>query len=95
MEQKDITHLSVSSHSDSYILQLDDRGRIVLPKVIRELLQLQPKEKLMASVKNGTLKITLAREQIAKARGLLAKVSPKRCLSDELIADRRREAKLE
>jgi len=69
MEQKDFSHLVPLSRTDSYTLQLDDRGRIVLPKSIREVLKLQPKEKLMASIKGGTLRITPVKAQIAKARG--------------------------
>jgi AbrB family looped-hinge helix DNA binding protein len=95
MVQKNSSHLNFSSRADSYMLQLDDRGRIVLPKIIRELLRLHPKEKVMASIKEGALRITPVKVQIAKARGSLAKISPKRCLSDELIAERRREGQLE
>jgi AbrB family looped-hinge helix DNA binding protein len=91
MEQKEFSHLNTHSHN-SYVLQLDERGRLVLPKAVRELLQLQSGEKLMASIKGGILKITPIRDQIAKARGILAKVNSKRCLSDELIAERRKEA---
>jgi bifunctional DNA-binding transcriptional regulator/antitoxin component of YhaV-PrlF toxin-antitoxin module len=95
MEQKDFSHSPIISHASSYMLQLDDRGRIVLPKTIRKLLKLQPQEKLVASIRGGILRITPVKAQIAKARGLLAKVNPKRCLSDELIAERRKEAHLE
>ena len=95
MEQKDFSHLYLSSHVDSYMLQLDERGRIVLPKAIRNILGLHAQEKLIASISGGTLNITPMKARIAKARGLLAKVNPKRQLSDELIAERRKEAQLE
>ena len=95
MDKHNSSHSNPISHTENYMLQLDDRGRIVLPKTIRELLRLQPKEKLMASIRGGTLKITPIKAQITKARGMLAKISPKRCLSDELIADRRKEAQFE
>lgn len=49
----------------------------------------------MAVVEGNTLQIVPVKVQIAKVQGMLAKISPKRRLSDELIAERRKEASLE
>jgi hypothetical protein len=53
------------------------------------------KETLIASIKRNFLRIIPVKVRIAKIRGLLANVDSKRCLSDELIADRRKEAQIE
>lgn len=90
MEQIDLAH-----KNPAYLLQLDDRGRIVLPKSLRQELNLQANEKFRAFVRRDTLEIIPIRAQIAKAQGMLSHLSPKRCLSEELIGERRKEADLE
>lgn len=79
----------------TYLLQLDERGRIVLPRTLRNQLGLRPREKLNAIVKQDALEIIPIKAQVAKAQGILSALNPKRYLSEELISERRKEAELE
>jgi len=93
MAQQNSSHIPLSAQSNNYLLELDNRGRIVLPKALRNRLHLQPGEKLLSSIEGNTLQIISAKAQLAKVQGLLASISPERCLSGELITERRQEAK--
>ena len=94
MEQKfpDLTSIPLS---EPCIVQLDERGRLVLPSAIRNKLLLQPKQKLIASIDGDTLRLTTVKAQVSKVQGILAQISPERYLSEELIEERRKEAELE
>ena len=81
--------------SETYLVQLDERGRLVLPAAIRNKLSLRPREKLIANIDGNKLSLVSVKTQVAKIQGILAKISPERCLSDELIQERRKEAELE
>jgi bifunctional DNA-binding transcriptional regulator/antitoxin component of YhaV-PrlF toxin-antitoxin module len=80
---------------ETFLVQLDERGRLVLPLAVRNKLSLHPREKLIASIAGNTLTLSTVKTQVAKVQGILAKISPERCLSEELIQERRREAELE
>ena len=95
MKQIDFTYKLSSAHLDSYLLEVDGRGRIVLPKVLRNKLNWLAGEKLVSIIDGNTLQITPAKAQIAKVQGILANISPQRQLAHELIAERRQEAKSE
>ena len=75
---------------------INENGRIVIPKVLREALGIAPGDELLLRVENDELRITTMRHRIESARQLVRKhVKPGRSLVDELIAERRRAAKHE
>jgi AbrB family looped-hinge helix DNA binding protein len=76
--------------------KLSPNGRIVIPAAIREELGLQPGESLLMDVEDGVLRIESYRARICRIQKEFAHlVPPGRCLSDELIAERRQEGLLE
>jgi AbrB family looped-hinge helix DNA binding protein len=79
-----------------YTLHLGNRGRIVLPAEVRHRLDLKEGDRLILRVEaEGSLYLISAQEAARRARGLLRQMLPGlggRCLSEELIAERRAEA---
>ncbi len=80
---------------EHYTLHLGNRGRIVLPADVRHRLDLKEGDRLILMVEaEGPLCLISAREAARRARGLLRQMLPGlegRCLSEELIAERRAE----
>ncbi len=75
-------------------LRVGNRGRLVLPAVIRRRLRWRDGDRLVATVEgDGTIRLASLKQQLEKARGLYAHVAPGRRLSEELIRERRREAR--
>lgn len=79
-----------------YTLPLGNRGRIVLPAKLRHRLDLKVGDRLILTVEeDGSLRLISTREVARRARGLLRRMLTGlegRCLSEELIAERRAEA---
>lgn len=72
--------------------RLGENGRIVIPAAFRKALGYEPGEVLVLSVEDDGLHIQSVRQQIARAQAIVRKyVRSSRSLSDELIAERRRE----
>jgi AbrB family looped-hinge helix DNA binding protein len=82
-----------------YTLHLGHRGRLVLPAEVRHRLDLKDGDRLILTVEtDGSLRLQSAREAARHGRGLLRQLLPPledRCLSEELIAERRAEAERE
>ena len=71
------------------------QGRIVIPAQFRKALDIRPGETLIARVEDGRL-VLETREQISeRVQSWFADVAPNVSLVDELIAERREEAKRE
>jgi AbrB family looped-hinge helix DNA binding protein len=88
-----MAHASAEYHKPSAIpVRLGDRGRLVLPAVVRRQLQLRAGERLLLTVDSGSIRIAPARLQVGEARGIYRHLAPKRSLADELIEERRAEA---
>lgn len=78
------------------MIALGDRGRLVLPARLRRRLDLKPGDRLIVTVDDsGGFRVVSAREQARKLRGLYRDLAPGRSLVDELIAERREEARRE
>jgi len=76
--------------------RLSDNGRIVIPAEIRQKLELSPGDTVLLSVKGYVLKIEPQRARIRRIQQSMRQfLPPDRVLSDELIADRREEARRE
>jgi AbrB family looped-hinge helix DNA binding protein len=80
----------------SYDVQLGERGRLVLPSAVRRRLDLHPGDRLVITVEpDGDLRMRSAREVVRRFRGSLRELTAGRSLADELIAERRQEARRE
>jgi len=76
--------------------RLNQNGRIVIPAEIREKMELTVGDTLLFRVEDDVLKIESHRMRIRRVQESLRRlIPPDRCLSDELIADRREEARRE
>ena len=83
-------------HNEAFSVQLGDRGRLVLPAEIRKQLNLREGDQLLIAVQpDGTLRVTSPRQAVHETRGLYRARARHRSLADELIAERRAEAKRE
>ena len=68
----------------------------MLPARVRERLQLKRGDRLVLIVdESGDMKLVSLNRQIDKCTGMFADIAPDRILSEELIADRREEVRLE
>lgn len=78
-------------------LKLQDRGCIVLPAAVRKRLSLSRGDRLVLVVdESGEMRVLDLRRQIEKFHGMFRHLIPRgRRLSDELIAERRKEAQRE
>lgn len=83
-------------HANSYAAVVGDRGRLVLPASLRRRLSLQTGDRVILIVEDdGRVRLVTAREQARALRGIFASMAPGRSLADELIAERREEARRE
>ena len=76
-------------------LAISENGRILIPADMREKLGIKPKERLHAEIKDGTLILKPMAQHFIEMRAYfdsVLKVDKDRCISDELIAERRAEA---
>src|SRR2546430_13934780 len=81
---------------EAFPVQLGDRGRLVLPAEIRKRLNLREGDQLLVTVQpDGSLRLMSPRQVVRETRGLYRTRAGHRSLADELIADRRAEAKRE
>jgi AbrB family looped-hinge helix DNA binding protein len=103
----DITYIydiiNVKVNMDSNVIEskyvrtrLNENGRIVIPAEIRQRLGLRPGDTVLLSVEDDVLKIESHRARIRRVQESMKQfIPPERLLSDELIADRREEARRE
>jgi AbrB family looped-hinge helix DNA binding protein len=76
--------------------RLSQNGRIVIPASIREALGVKPGDPILMEVEDGVLSIESYPSKIAKIQREFAQlIPPGVSLADELIAERREEARRE
>jgi AbrB family looped-hinge helix DNA binding protein len=76
--------------------RINENGRIVVPAVIRKGMGLKLGDSVVMSLEDGVLRIEPQRARVRRVQESLDKLIPAdRVLSDELIADRREEARRE
>ena len=76
-------------------LTMTENGRVLIPAALREQLGFKPNSRIFVEVNEGCLMLMSGAERSARRRAFFDRVVPNtgdRCLSDELIADRRLEA---
>ena len=76
-------------------VRLQDGGRLVIPADYRKAMGLATGEDVVLRMQNNELLIYPAREALTRARQLVRKYSKNKHMVDDLIAERRREAKSE
>lgn len=77
-------------------LRINENGRIVIPAAFRKALGIKPGDEVILRVDDGELRISTLRSRLERARRDVRKyVKPGVSLVDELIAERREEAKRE
>jgi bifunctional DNA-binding transcriptional regulator/antitoxin component of YhaV-PrlF toxin-antitoxin module len=91
-----MAHTDVAVPQESYVLQLGDRGRLVLPSRLRKRLAHKNGEELVLTLdEDGAMRLTTRRQRLNKLQGMFASIQPHRRLSDELIRERRQEVRRE
>jgi AbrB family looped-hinge helix DNA binding protein len=84
------------SAPQAYAVTMADRGRLVLPAEVRERLKIKEGDRLTLRVDaDGTIRLQTAEVFARGLVGMFKHLAPGRILSDELIAERRREAATE
>jgi AbrB family looped-hinge helix DNA binding protein len=77
----------------TYTVQLDDRGRLVLPAPLRERLQVADGGRLLLTLdEDGSVRLVPARTVVSRFQGAFRDRYGDRSLVDELLAERRAEA---
>ncbi len=76
--------------------RLNENGRVVIPAEMRKRMGLSAGDTLCLRVVDGVLTMESHRARIRRIQESMRQlIPPGRCLSDELIADRREEARSE
>lgn len=87
---------TASLAQEHHTLQLGNQGRIVLPAEVGHRLGLKQRDRLILSVEaDGTLLLQGARTLAQRLQGMFADLAPGVDLADELLSDRRAEARQE
>lgn len=74
-------------------LRVNQNGRVVIPAAFRKALGIKAGEKVALRIEDDELRITTMEKRLERAQRLVRKyIKPGVSLSDELIAERRREA---
>ncbi len=91
-----MAHTKASVPQETYVLQLGDRGRLVLPARLRKQLSLKTGQELVLTLEDdGAMRLTSRRQRLNRLQGMYASIQPHRMLSEELIRERREEARRE
>ncbi|MGH8897411.1 MAG: AbrB/MazE/SpoVT family DNA-binding domain-containing protein [Egibacteraceae bacterium] len=80
---------------DANTLRLDPQGRVVIPKALRERLGFGDGIELHARAEPGRLVLETREAIVARMRAEARGVDPGRSMVEELIADRRQQARRE
>jgi AbrB family looped-hinge helix DNA binding protein len=75
---------------------INESGRVVIPKQLREVLGAEPGDSLIFSRDGDAVRIETQKQRALRAQELVRKyIDPSRSLVDELIAERREEFRRE
>jgi bifunctional DNA-binding transcriptional regulator/antitoxin component of YhaV-PrlF toxin-antitoxin module len=87
-----MTRASTSTIPERLDIQLGPGGRIVIPAVFRDAMQVEEGGRLMARIVDGELRLITPEMGVRKAQKLVrAMIPPGVSLVDDLIEERRRE----
>ena len=75
-------------------MRVNENGRVVLPAAFRRALDIKPGDEVVGRIESGELRITTLKKRIEQAQRRVRRyVKPGTSLVDELIRDRREEAR--
>lgn len=78
------------------VTKIGEGGRVVIPSEFRKALGVETGDQVVLVLEEGTVRLLTPKEAIRRAQALVRQYVPEgRSLSDELIAERRREAQRE
>ena len=81
---------------EQYTIRAGERGRLVLPASLRKRIGLQEGDRLVITVEgDNSLRLVSLSQQVQKAQGLFKDIAPGVSLANELIQERRLEARQE
>ncbi len=84
----------VREETASYTVQVGARGRLVLPAATRDRLGVKAGDRMVLTVDpDGSVRLRTFADVARATKGIFAHLQPRRRLSDELIRERRREAR--
>jgi len=87
---------NVNKNQNRAKTRISANGRIVIPAAIRQLIGVKPGDPVLMEVEDGVLRIESYPTMIARVQQELAQyIPPGVSLADELIAERREEARRE
>jgi AbrB family looped-hinge helix DNA binding protein len=87
--------MDVSTHAEVRVT-VNENGRLVIPVAFRSALGINPGDEVVLRIEDDELRITTLRQRIAQAQRLVRKyVKPGVSLVDELLSERRAEARKE
>ncbi|PKB72653.1 MAG: hypothetical protein BZY75_05760 [SAR202 cluster bacterium Io17-Chloro-G7] len=86
---------SKNKHQKAVQVHVGPQGRMVIPAQFREALEICPGQTLIARIEDGRLVLETREHILARLQSWFADVSPEVSLVDELIAERREEARRE
>lgn len=89
------TSLAMSRNEESSHVVVGRQGRVVIPAELRRRLGVEPGQTLVAREEDGRLVLERPANVLARLRRRFAEAAPDTSLADELIAERRREARVE
>jgi len=78
-----------------YAIHVGPQGRVVIPAAVREALAIGPGDTLVGRIEDGQLVLEKREHILAKWKAEFAKIPRDVSLVDELIAERRAEARKE
>lgn len=88
--------MTKASRSHTARVRLNENGRLVIPAAIRDAVGFTRGQEVILWAEKGEVRISTAAKRVQRAQALVRKYVPEGVsLSDELIAERRREASRE
>ena len=86
----------VRESAPAYAVEVGDRGRLVLPAPVRRRLAIAPGDHMTMTIEpDGSLRLLRRADLVAQLRGVYRNIDPGRSWADDLLAERRRDAKRE
>jgi AbrB family looped-hinge helix DNA binding protein len=84
------------SPKDQHVVQLGARGRLVLPSPLRKKLALEEGDRVVLTVEeDGSVRLASLKQKIRRFKGMFKHLKPGAKWSEELIRQRRDEARRE
>ncbi|WP_243031774.1 AbrB/MazE/SpoVT family DNA-binding domain-containing protein [Thermus altitudinis] len=88
--------MGATTEKTHFLVQVGSKGRVVLPAEVREALHLKEGERLLLTLEpEGGIRVEPLRKVVEETYGILGHLAPGVSLVEELIRERREEARKE